>query len=630
MYIPQNTEIHLLENVPISSDYENTVYYPDLSSQVQGFMKYKKYTLQDYSYQRANLDTIKVQLPYESVYKCNYLIFKNTNFENKWFFCFIENVSYISNDVTAIYYKEDVLQTWCYDYSFLDSFVERRHATDDTVFSNIQPEGLDLGEYYQEMHHLSVNLKNPMMFMLIMSDVNGFSLTEHAGILRHGMINGVYNGLYVIILAGDYVKELDTLITNINNAGKENAVVAFYQAPAAYGGFGRNPFKYAINGKLGNYTPKNNKLYCSPYHVIQLTNNCGATVELHPEQVSENPYDHANNEVSFRTDYAGFPNAGARIFPENYKGLGNAINYSLVYLNYPVCSYAGNSFAQWWATNKQSYLQALNAVDANYDTNQRIAQNNYDAANRSARNAQQQASNNLGAQQAISISGLNTAQDIANRNINFGTRKNIMSGLTGSKTGAAAAIAAEGLAYGNQQRELAQQRASSDISAGVAAANAQLAYDNTLRNNAVTKANTDLANLTSKNNAINSLMAKKQDIQNIPNTAKLNASADTLNWAFDHAEFYIGEYCLQDQYLKRIDDYFTCYGYNQSQLMKASELNQRINRKHFSYLRTVGCNIRGNLNDQDQTAIRAIYDNGITTWDTLEDVGNYDLDNSTL
>ena len=54
----------------------------------------------------------------------------------------------------------------------------------------------------------------------------------------------------------------------------------------------------------------------------------------------------------------------------------------------------------------------------------------------------------------------------------------------------------------------------------------------------------------------------------------------------------------------------------------------RLNRKHWSYLKTVGCNIKGNINNTDLLTIKTIYDNGITTWRNLEEVGDYTLDNT--
>lgn len=356
---------------------------------------------------------------------------------------------------------------------------------------------------------------------------------------------------------------------------------------------------------------------------------------LNPEQIE-------GDTLKLSVEHASFPNAGSRIYPENYKGMGNKINYSIVYLNYPVCSFSGNSFQLWWSQNKNSYLQSLNAIDASYDANQQIAQNNYDSANRSARANNQITLNNASNSLASAMSGINTSRWNLNESSHYAQGMNTakhstgivgdlltgnFGGALGSGLNAQQARVDMGLQQDLQSNTLSGNETQATAAAGVAQENAQISYDNTLRNNAVNKANSNLSNLTSKTNAVNSLMAKKRDVENIPNTAKLNASADTLNWAFNEAEFYIGEYAVTNDYLKKCDDYFTVYGYNQSKLYRGEDLNRRINREHYSFLRTVGCNIRGNLNDQDNVTIRSIYDNGITTWDKLEDVGNYSLSN---
>ena len=78
------------------------------------------------------------------------------------------------------------------------------------------------------------------------------------------------------------------------------------------------------------------------------------------------------------------------------------------------------------------------------------------------------------------------------------------------------------------------------------------------------------------------------------------------------------------EYAQKIDEYFDKYGYAQN----TAYVPVRLNRKHYSYLKTVGCNIVGKMNNNDILTIKGIYDNGITTWDTLQNVGHYEIDNS--
>ena len=136
MVVSPDTDIKILRGVPLSKSYEHTVYYPNATEQENAFSAYTAHTLTNYSYQRAGLGTIRVNLPYSKVYNCNYLMFRNTSYENKMFYAFITGASYVSESVSEIYYDIDVLQTFCYDYEFLTSFVERYHPATDVIYQN--------------------------------------------------------------------------------------------------------------------------------------------------------------------------------------------------------------------------------------------------------------------------------------------------------------------------------------------------------------------------------------------------------------------------------------------------------------------------------------------------------------
>ena len=158
MYVEPNTTIHILQGVPLSKSYEHTVRYKNATEQYNGFIAYKKHTLNNYSYQRAGLGTIRVQLPYAQVYNCNYMMFKNTSYENRWFYAFITGSSYLSNDVTEVYYMIDVMQTFAYDYQLKRCYIDRAHTATDVPYENTQPEGLELGADYRINGVHNINL----------------------------------------------------------------------------------------------------------------------------------------------------------------------------------------------------------------------------------------------------------------------------------------------------------------------------------------------------------------------------------------------------------------------------------------------------------------------------------------
>ena len=73
-----------------------------------------------------------------------------------------------------------------------------------------------------------------------------------------------------------------------------------------------------------------------------------------------------------------------------------------------------------------------------------------------------------------------------------------------------------------------------------------------------------------------------------------------------------------------IDDYFTMYGYKLNRVMTP---NIKA-RPHFTYVKTLGCHIKGNLCNEDTVEIENIFDTGITFWRNGDNIANYSLDNT--
>ena len=131
MYVIPDSKIYLLSNVPLEPTYEHTIFFQTLDEQIAYFDKLVKYRLTKYSFQRANSNAVSVELPVDKLYDCNYIMFQNTAFGNKWFFGFITSVNYVSNTVSSVTYTIDVLQTWHFDYQPTTCFIERQHTETD-------------------------------------------------------------------------------------------------------------------------------------------------------------------------------------------------------------------------------------------------------------------------------------------------------------------------------------------------------------------------------------------------------------------------------------------------------------------------------------------------------------------
>lgn len=634
MYIQPSTEIHILQNIPLDASYDNTVYYKDKETQATEFLKFEKYMLTDYSYQRANLETLRVELKYEDLYNCNYLMFKNNAFENKWFYAFITGVSYVSNEVSEIYYKIDVMQTWCYDYSFLRTFIERQHSEKDEMFRNSVPEGLELGADYRLIKGIQYYTSGAPAWVILASTTVNVGISAYSG-----MIGGVYTGLNLYYLRT--LSDLQKVVTAFINNGQENAIVAFYQAP--YFDISKplnQPYRvdvdFEMQENLGNaYKPRNNKLYCYPYTYLECYSTLGISGEFKFDQFMNR----GAKQVKFAIDSTIFPQAQMTATPYWYRGVSLDYESSVCYSLFPTCSFSGDAFKAWWAQNKNSYMASMNAITNNYDTNRSIISNNYSMASRSASTALTNSGISANTALANANASNQTALAINENNRQFGQIQNGINGIGGlvgsaltgnvggmvsSTLNMATSMYGTDLSANNTASTLATDLANTNRSVGASQTIARNSYSTAMKNAAMSEVNSNLANLNTYQNATAMLVAKKQDIQHTPNTAHGNAMCDGLNYSRNTAGFNLRQWGLSEEYAKKIDKYFDKYGYAQN----TSYIPERLNRKHYSYLKTVGCNIVGKMNNNDILTIKGIYDNGITTWDTLQNVGNYEIDNS--
>ena len=146
-YIAPDGVIWVLRNCPLDNTYEHTIYFQTATWQEQYFYTLRKHGLTNQSYSRVGRNRLRVEIPYESLYDCNYVMFKNQSYENKWFYAFITDIQYINNSLVEIQFEIDVMQTWMFDYTLQPCFVEREHALTDAVGDNILPEPVALGEY---------------------------------------------------------------------------------------------------------------------------------------------------------------------------------------------------------------------------------------------------------------------------------------------------------------------------------------------------------------------------------------------------------------------------------------------------------------------------------------------------
>ncbi len=103
-----------------------------------------------------------------------------------------------------------------------------------------------------------------------------------------------------------------------------------------------------------------------------------------------------------------------------------------------------------------------------------------------------------------------------------------------------------------------------------------------------------------------------------------NTNSGNVNVAKNKQKFVYERAHVSRDYARQIDDFFTMYGYAQNRIKTPN----RNARPEFTYVKTVGSNITGNIPANYLEQINAAYDKGITFWNNPENIYNYNVDNS--
>lgn len=109
------------------------------------------------------------------------------------------------------------------------------------------------------------------------------------------------------------------------------------------------------------------------------------------------------------------------------------------------------------------------------------------------------------------------------------------------------------------------------------------------------------------------------NIEGSQNTGDVNYSAKRNTFTFRKMR-------AKTEYLKTIDDFFSMYGYKVN-LVKVPNLSGRQN---WNYVKTIDCNILGNIPQEDLQLIKNLFNNGITIWHNPSTFLDYSQSNNII
>lgn len=391
--IAPSTDLLLLKS-PIELDMNNQLTFENKTAQASYFSSLPHLTVQDISYQRKD-GIIRYPAHIDSLLGYNYVMYKNENYTNKWFYAFITNMEYLNDNCTAIYIKTDPYQTYMFEMDFKRSFVEREHVNDDTIGLHTLDEEINCGEYVAPKRQDFSYFSGLNDTMIVAQVTYLFPEMQNAYGNRKRIYGGLPNGAFLIAVDTETPQSLSNFLKMYATAGKTDAILSMFLMPKdmiggnlitfswnitvdgqqfsfdGYGlpdtldAFGFGSFTWTKAETLNGYIPRNNKLYTYPYSYLMLTNNGGETLTYHWE-------DFVNGEAKF--ELYGIPSQACtfKLTPIGYKGRTSYVGgwmWSINGQKLPVISWLSDYYLNWQAKNgTNSVLRSANNFERRLNT----------------------------------------------------------------------------------------------------------------------------------------------------------------------------------------------------------------------------------------------------------------------
>lgn len=386
-----NSKILLVKNIHIDRQYTNVLSYSE--AQMLELCQANLVAQADnYSFLRPT-GSILADFTYAQCLQANYIAFQNSDYSNKWFFAWIDDVIYKGDKNTEITFTIDAWSTWFDKWQKKVCFINRQHVNNDTIGLHTIPENLDVGEVVQEIVTEDLAYGNDFGYWIavasnwkIKDESSGAELlerdkgTQYAGITVYdNTVFGTqlfffhitdlssFKDLVLLLLrtnADDHIEDVQNIFilpdvaieqSKLQNHNakliSDDNTFSFYTMS-----YDMSPKKFNTEivkiTSFSDYTPKNNKCFVYPYNYLFVSNNQGSN--------NIYKYEDFNTEnCVFENQFSIAIGGSGRIVPKNYKGMATNDDEALVLGKYPTCAWSSDAFTNWLTQNSVNMAVSL-------------------------------------------------------------------------------------------------------------------------------------------------------------------------------------------------------------------------------------------------------------------------------
>lgn len=111
-----------------------------------------------------------------------------------------------------------------------------------------------------------------------------------------------------------------------------------------------------------------------------------------------------------------------------------------------------------------------------------------------------------------------------------------------------------------------------------------------------------------------------------PDQAKGQTGSGNARFATNTLDYYFSNFSIRAEFAKRIDDFFSMYGYK----VNTVKVPETHSRRNWNYIHTIDVNIDGAIPTDDMSKLKRLYNDGVTLWHSASGFLNYGLNNGII